>query len=549
MKEDARSLLRWAMGAGQSALAVFLAACTPTPKPDTVLLGGKIFTADSTRPWVEAIAVTGERITALGGTDEIRRLAGADTRIVELAGRVVVPGFNDAHDHVNGDPPPTFMADRSPLPDPSGRTVLDSLKAAATRLPPGSVITTLIGPRILDDPALRRPALDRVAPNHAVFLMVWSGHGIIANTAGLRALGIAEARPDPLGGYMERDAKGSLTGLLHEYAVWSPMIRSGSGGGAAALAAGLRARADSGIALGITSIQSYSNGGPPAMWRQVLAEPGPSVRFRLVVMPGTTPSGRDEAGWDSLRTDPAVGSRVAGLKYIVDGTPVERLALMREPYADMSGRGRLNFPVDTLRAILQECVSRGIQPHLHIVGDSAVATVLALMSEVALDSVWHRLRPRIEHGDGVTADLIPQARRLGLIVVQNPSHFALDAMATARWGAARRDRMQLFKSLLAAGVPIAIGSDGPQQPGINLLFALIHPDNPAEALTIEQAVTAYTRGSAYAEFAEREKGTLAVGMLADLAVLSQDIFTVPPLELPATRSELTLVGGRIVYAK
>lgn len=537
------------MGHGQFALAVLLAACTPPPKPDTILVGGKIFTADSTRPWVEAIAVTGERITAVGSSDDIRRLAGAETRIVELAGRVVVPGFNDAHDHVNGDPPPTFVADPSPLPDPASRTVLDSVKAAAARLPPGSVITTVIGPGILDDPVLRRSALDRVAPTHAVFLMVWSGHGIIANTAGLRALGVAETSPDPLGGYMERDAKGSLTGLLHEYAGWSPMIRSGASGGAGALAAGLRARADSGIALGITSIQSYSNGGPPAMWRRVLAEPGPSVRFRLVVMPGTTPSGRDESGWDSLRTDPAAGSRVTGLKYIVDGTPVERFAFMREPYTDIPGRGRLNFPVDTLRAILRECVSRGIQPQLHIVGDSAVATVLALMSEVAPDSVWQRLRPRIEHGEGVTADLVPQARRLGLIVVQNPSHFALDAMATARWGAARRARMQLFKSLLAAGVPIAIGSDGPQQPGLNLLFAVIHPDNPAEALTMEQAVTAYTRGSAYAEFAEREKGTLAPGMLADLAVLSQDIFTVPPPALPATRSELTMVGGRVVYEK
>jgi len=514
-----------------------------------VLVGGKIFTADSTRPWAEALAVTGDRISAVGTTDEIRRLAGAGTRVVALEGRVVVPGFNDAHDHVGGDPPPTFLADLAPLPDPPGRPVLDSVRAAAGRLPAGSSITTIIGPRILDDPAIRRAALDRAAPTHPVFLMVWSGHGIITNTAGLHALGIAETDADPLGGFMERDARGRLTGLLHEYAGWSPMGRDGPPGGVAALQAGLRARADSAVALGITSIQSMSNGGPPAMWRQVLAEPGPLVRFRLLVMPGTTPRGRNEAGWDSLRADPVVGSRVAGLKYVLDGTPVERLALLRQPYADLPTSGRLDFPPDTIRAMLRECVSRGLQPILHVVGDSTVAIVLALMSELAPDSVWHRLRPRFEHGEGLTADLIPLARRLGVIVVQNPTHFALDAMATARWGADRRARFQLFKSLHLAGVPIAIGSDGPQPPGLNLMLALVHPDNPPEALTMEQAVTAYTRGSAYAELAEQDKGTLSVGKLADLAVLSQDIFTVPPPQLPATRSELTIVGGKVVYEK
>ncbi len=514
-----------------------------------ILAGGKIFTADSTKPWVEALAVTGERITAVGASDEIRRLAGADTRVVELQGAVVVPGFNDAHDHVGFDPGATFVADPAPIPDPAAGPVLDSVRAAAGRLPAGSPITAIIGPRLLDDLTFRRGALDRAAPKHPVLLMVWSGHGVIANTLGLRALGIADTSPDPLGGLMERDRRGVVTGLLHEYSAWSPLQRLGAPGGAPGLAAQLKARLGSAVEQGITSIQTYSNAAPPAHWRQVLSESDSTIRLRLVVMPATTASGRDEAGWDSLRADPTVGTRVAGLKYVVDGTPVERLAFMREPYADLPGRGRLNFPVDTLRAILQKCATQGIQPQLHIVGDSAVATVLALMSEIAADSVWQRLRPRIEHGEGVTADLVPLARRLGVIVVQNPTHFALDAMATARWGVERRAAQQLFRSLLAAGVPIAIGSDGPQSTGLNLMLALIHPDNPPEALTIEQAVTAYTRGSAYAEHAEREKGTLAVGMLADLAVLSQDIFTIPPPALPATRSILTLVGGRIVHER
>jgi predicted amidohydrolase YtcJ len=154
---------------------------------------------------------------------------------------------------------------------------------------------------------------------------------------------------------------------------------------------------------------------------------------------------------------------------------------------------------------------------------------------------------RLEHGDFVSGDLLPVARRLGVVVVQNPTHFAIDpALLRRRYGRVP-EQFQTVRSILAAGVPLAFGSDGPRSPGLNLMFAVTHPTDPAEALTREQAVTAYTRGSAYAEFAEHEKGTLAPGMLADLAVLSQDIFTVPTEALPATVSVLTLVGGAIVH--
>jgi len=144
-------------------------------------------------------------------------------------------------------------------------------------------------------------------------------------------------------------------------------------------------------------------------------------------------------------------------------------------------------------------------------------------------------------------DLVPLARSLGVIVVQNPTHLALGPMFLARYGAERAGKTQLLRSLLAAGIPLAFGSDGPQNPFLNIMLAALHPDNPPEAITVEQAVTAYTFGSAYAEGQETEKGSLAVGQLADLAVLSQDIFTVPLPQLPAAVSVLTLVGGRIRY--
>jgi predicted amidohydrolase YtcJ len=265
-------------------------------------------------------------------------------------------------------------------------------------------------------------------------------------------------------------------------------------------------------------------------------------------MPMTTADGRDLSERTALEKARGPLTEISGTKWILDGTPLERLAALREPYSDSPGwHGRVDFPPDTIRAMLREAVESGQQPLLHIVGDSTMALALHLMMEVAPDSVWQRLRPRVEHGEGLMPDLVPLARRLNVTVVQNPTHFALGPAYAARYGAERGGKMQLFRSLTAAGVRIAIGSDGPQDPFLNLMLATMHPDNPAEAVTLEQAVTAYTLGSAYAEGRESEKGSLTVGKLADLAVLSQDIFAIPAGKLPGTTSVLTLVGGRVVH--
>jgi predicted amidohydrolase YtcJ len=136
---------------------------------------------------------------------------------------------------------------------------------------------------------------------------------------------------------------------------------------------------------------------------------------------------------------------------------------------------------------------------------------------------------------------------MGVMIVQNPTHFALGGMVPARFGPERAAVYQPLKSLLAAGVPLALGGDGPNNPFVNLMFCLVHPDAPDEAITMEQAVIAYTRDAAWAEGRERDKGTLTAGKLADLAVLSQDIFTASPEQLPATTSLLTLLGGRPVH--
>ena len=537
------------------AACLVLGACTshrlgtPLAPPDLILTGGKVFTADAARPWAEAVAIRGERIIAVGTTAEVSRLAGRSTRQVALEGRVVVPGFNDAHDHVGGaEIGVTFATGASPLPDPDVAQVLDSLAALARRTPPGTWLHTVVGLRILEDTTARRAALDRVAPDHPVLLWGWTGHGAVVNTAALRALGVSDDARDPLGGWYERDSAGRLTGALHEYAEWSALRRLYSGVPDSAVIASLRQYAGEGVRMGITSVQSMNGYLDPAKTVRVLRAADLPIRFRAIPYLLTDASGRNTAEWSGIERSPAPRSTISGAKWVLDGTPIERNALMRQPYADRPGwYGRLDFPPDTIRSILSEALSSREQLMLHIAGDSTLRLVLPMMQALAPDSVWRSRRVRIEHGDWLSGDLLPVARRLGVILVQNPSHFALDpTLLRARFGRVPAE-FQPLRSLVEAGVPIAFGSDGPRNPFLNLMFAVTHPTHPGEALTREQAVTAYTRGSAYAEFAEHEKGTLAPGMFADLAVLSQDIFAVAPEALPATSSLLTLVGGRIVH--
>lgn len=519
---------------------------------DVILTGGKVFTSDPSKPWAQAIAVRGTRIVAVGSDAEVEKLAGASTRRIALEGRTVVPGFDDAHAHVGiaGPRSVDVTVEPSPTPDPSLQTLLDSLAATAKRTPKDVWITSSVGGRILNDPRATRFVIDSAVPDHFVWINGWSGHGAVLNTRAMRETGLLDA-PDPLGGWLGRDASGRTTGRVDEYAMFGTQRRLGKARGDSLFARSVRRYDEQVLPMGITSVQDMTVGYELDRAREVVRRGAVMrARHRVIRFPIPTGSTVISNDWRVSGADTALAPtmHISGVKWVLDGTPVEQLALMRQPYADRPGwYGRANFPLDTLRAIVRDALRRREQPMLHAVGDSTIALLITAMRAEAPDSVWRSLRPRLEHADALGRDQLADIKKLGIIVVQNPAHLAIPEIMNARWGPERLRRIDMMRSLLDSGVTLAIGSDGPLEPGINVMLATLHPNVPSEALTREQAVIAYTRTAAFAAFAEKERGMIAPGMLADLAVLSQDLFTVTPDQLPATMSVLTMLGGQIVH--
>jgi len=516
-------------------------------EPDLLLHHGKVFTGVAARPWVEALAIRGERIIATGKDAEVLPLAGKHTRSVNLGGRTVIPGIDDAHDHLDLDPPGAVEAEVKTR-DPGWEEMRAALQAAAKKAARGAFVEGTISWTLWNDPSVDRDALDRVSMDHPIVLGTFTGHAMILNSAGLSRLGIGEKIQDPVAGRFERLPDGRLSGVVREYAAMAVGRRMAGLVPDEEAVAQLRVRLGKAARWGVTSIQDLSASIEPGHAARLLAAVPTPIRVRVVPMPGTSPAGRDTHEGDGLAAHPAPLLTLGGRKWLLDGVPVEFTLDLRGTHPKPTGASPkdplmsevpLSFAPRELKAMLEESLRSGQQLLAHVSGYPAARALLEAMQETGGPKVWATRRVRLEHGDGLFPDLLDTARALGVIVVQNPSHLNVFSGGL--------EKGQPLKTLLDRGIPIALGSDGPPNPYLNILFATQASNRPSEALSREEAVIAYTRGSAYAENAEGDKGTLEPGKLADLAVLSQDIFTVPPPELPKTESVLTLVGGKVAY--
>jgi predicted amidohydrolase YtcJ len=506
--------------------------------PELIIHHAKVFTADPAHRWAEAVAIRGNRIVAVGTNTAVTALAGDDTKRIDAGGRVVIPGFNDAHTH-QGPRPEGFVA--SFENDPTWALMSAALAGASDETPGDVWIFGKIGPKALADPAVNAKSLDKVSGHRKVFLSSFTGHGQILSAEAMNALRIREGSSDPAGGWYERDANNHLTGKMFEYAGWDAERRLADSVSDTDAIDQLKTYSDQELTLGITSIQNMSMESL-SRYEKVERHGPAAIRIRMIRIPISDSSSRDNregAGIPETSNERPL-SILSGTKWILDGTPVEQGAAVRVPYPGGTNTGKLDFPPDELKVIMKEAFDSKEQTLLHVAGDRTAAAVFDAMRAVAPPEEWRKKRVRFEHGDGLHPDLIALAKEFGVVVVINPTHI----MARSRYPAGP---YMPAKSLIKAGIPIAIGSDDDRNPGLNIQLATTMPGNPAEAITREEAVDAYTRGAAYAELMENDKGTIAAGKLADLAILSQDIFRVPADSLPETTSVLTIVDGKIAY--
>ncbi|MBU1371951.1 MAG: amidohydrolase [Bacteroidetes bacterium] len=501
---------------------------------DLILINGKIFTSDTSKLFVSALAIKENKILAIGTNETIEKLASSKTKKIDLEGKTVIPGFNDAHDHLGWLIPEgkSFVTPFS-VPGLSKKAVIDSLSRLGKQALPGQWVYGTIGLTVLNDTSVKRRLLDSIIPNNPAMLVIEWGHGLLLNTCALRICNIPDKAPDPLSGWYERQpGTGILTGALYEgaqFPAWQALAISEPDN----LLKALRLHAQEEIVLGITTVQNMSSTLQGNAARKFFTLAKLPVRTRIIPMPGSTDKGRSLAEWNNKPNKLTALTYVSGIKYVIDGTPLEQTALMTKPYPNSKGSyGRLNYPIDTIKQILREALVSNRQLMMHIVGDSSTKIVLGLMKQMATPEEWKRKRVRIEHASSViTTTAMQDVKNMGIVLVHTPQY----------------GKRSPLKQWLAMGIPIAIGPDALINPYLNIMFMTTQQADKDQNMSREQAVIAYTKGSAYAEFAENYKGTLTPGKVADLAVLTQDIFTVPNKQLPSTQSVLTMIDGKIIY--
>lgn len=538
-----------------------------SPKADVVFINGNVLTGGElpspTRQRVSALAVRAGLVMAVGGDQEILKLRGPRTEMIDLGGAFVAPGFNDAHVHLASGGFEKLNVDL--VESKSLEDMKQRIAARVKTASPGEWIRgrgwdhTKWQEHILPT----RQDLDLVTGEHPALFTRVDGHIAVANSLALKAAGITKETPDPSGGKIGRDSDYNPTGILREGAadaVYAIIPKPTPAERRKAIELALAEVARSGL----TSVQDNSSWDDFLVYEQLEREERLSVRI-TEWLPFDAPLDvleRQQAHHDA--TDPMLHTGM--LKGFLDGSLGSRTAALLQPYSDDPGNtGLPQYEQATLNKMVEERVAAGFQLGFHAIGDRAVGMALD-----AFEGAIHRvqqgaqtdhardLRFRIEHAQVVTPEQVSRFARLRVVASMQPNHLLTDMnWAADRLGRARAKSSYPWKSFLRAGEPLAFGTDYPVEPltPFRGLYAAVTRKNeartkdyyPEERLTIEQAIAAYTEGAAYAEFAEKTKGKLAPGYDADFVVLDRDITSIPPQEILQTRVLRTVVAGKTVW--
>ena len=526
------------------------------PTPTFAIVNARVWTGDAKRPWADAVLATGDRITAVGSSAEIRKAVRPLTNVIDAHGHMLVPGFIDSHVHfMDGG----FGLTSVHLRDAKTREeFVRRIKAHAATMPAGAwMLEGDWDHQLWGGELPRKEWIDSVTPNTPVFVQRLDGHMNLANSADLRAAGITRDVKDVAGGEIVRDERGEPTGILKDNAT-SLVFRVIPDPTPAQEDAALTAAMNYVAAQGVTSVHNMGTWDNLAAFGR--AQRAGRLRTRIYAsVPLST--------WERLRDTVASRGRgdewihIGGLKGFVDGSLGSHTAAMLAPFTDAPRDS--GFFVNTPDALYQwtkGADAAGLHVIVHAIGDRANRTLLDIYERVAKEDGPRDRRFRIEHAQHLDPRDIPRFGRLGVIPSMQPYH----AIDDGRWadkviGPERAKGTYAFRSLLDAHAPLAFGSDwfvAPPTPLEGIYAAVTrrtldgaHPDGwvPAQKITVEDALRAYTTGAAYAEFMEKEKGVLARGMLADMTLIDRDLTKVKPDELRDARIVLTIVGGRVVY--
>jgi predicted amidohydrolase YtcJ len=469
-----------------------------------------------------------------------------------------VPGFNDAHVHFIAGAEELVGVDLRPSRDAGD--LARRLGAYAATRPAGEWITGgYWDHEAWPGRALpTRDAIDAVTADHPVLVRRLDGHLALANSLALKLAGLDDGVSAPAGGALVRDARGRLTGVLKDTAIdlvthaMPPASRE-------TLLSRARAALAHAAALGVTTVQDMTASRAELEAYQFLRGSG-QLTARISSMQNYESIGLREVGATGRGDD---WLRIGGRKFFADGSMGASTAAFFEPYSDdVENRGLLIHEPDELEALVFDADAAGFQPVVHAIGDRANTLVLDVFERLRAARGAKDRRPRLEHAQAIRPQDRPRFAALGVIASLQPSH-AIDDL---RWAEARIGRERCagaynVRSLLDAGARVAFGTDWfvePLDPMLGLYAAVTRQAAdgtpaggwfPHERITLAQAIEAYTVGSAYAEFMDDRKGRLAPGYLADLVVLSRNIFDVPPREMLGTRPVLTVAGGRIVFSE
>jgi len=526
-----------------------------------IIFNGNIQTMAVEQPRAQAVAILGNRIVAVGSDKEIKKLAGPQTRMIDAKKRLVLPGFNDSHVHfLTGG----FQLANVNLRDAdSPAEFAERIRRFAQNVPPGRWITggDWDHERWSNAKLPTKELIDSYTPETPVFVNRLDGHMALANSLALRRAGVTRQTLDPPGGVIVRDSNtGEPIGILKDAAqnlVWKVIPEPSFEEKVAAA----RAATNHAASLGVTSVQDMSAGKDVGVYQALLDRDELKTRIYAVApLPA----------WERLALTGVRAHfgnemlRLGGLKGFADGSLGSTTALFYEPYRDDPTTAGIAsdemYPEGAMLERVREADRAGLQVMIHAIGDRANDLILSIFEQVEQESGIREHRFRIEHAQHLRARDIGRFAQDRVIASMQPYHAIDDGRwAEKRIGKERIETTYAFRSLLDSGATLAFGTDwtvAPLNPMLTVYAAVtrrtLDGKNsrgwvPEQKISVEKAVRAYTVGSAYAEFEEANKGRITPGKLADLVILSRDIFKIDPKEIEKTQVVLTIMNGQVVF--